>query len=278
MRLYLNGHVEHGDAVHSFSIHNHESLGESVSEHAGWEILFGDPVAAKGIEIGLRGVRHDLSKIPGLVYNGLEEHQEFFHRHNTNTRALVIPGDFIDNIWGDIARSSDMTFQRPILEHSDFYHFANSTYNLLRSGDLNKSEISTLIESLVFEMVDSLSHDQASLKNSLNDSLTKLLFKDVLILLHKNLSHSAFCLDDLSSELGVSKFHIIRTLKKIGGFTPHSYLSKIRLIKAKELLIKRENNISAISSLCGFDELSSFNKSFKRNIGISPSDFQRFNS
>lgn len=278
MRLYLSGQLQHGDAVHSFSIQNHETLGESVSVHAGWEILFGDPTAAKGIELGLRGVRHDLSKITGLVYNGLEEHEEYFHQHNTNARALVISSDFIDNIWGDTARSSNMTFQKPILEESDFYHFANSTYNLLRSEELNKSEINNLIESLIFEMVDSLSHDQAALKKSLNDCLIKLLFKDVLILLHKNLSHSAFCLDDLSSELGVSKFYIIRTLKKLGGFTPHSYLSKIRLIKAKELLIKRENNISTISLLCGFDELSSFNKSFKRNFGISPSDFQRLNS
>ena len=120
-------------------------------------------------------------------------------------------------------------------------------------------------------MADSLSHDQSLVKNFLGDNLNKMLFKEILIQLHRNISQPKFNLDDLSQELGVTKFHIIRTTKKIGGFTPHSYLSKIRLLKAKDLIMNGAGSISSIALLCGFEDLSTFNKSFKKRFGVTPS-------
>jgi AraC-like DNA-binding protein len=79
-------------------------------------------------------------------------------------------------------------------------------------------------------------------------------------------------LDTLASQIGVSKFHLIRLFKKSFGLTPHQYLIERRLNRALELLPKMP--VNEVAAAIGFSDASSFGKAFKQKFGITPSLFK----
>lgn len=79
-------------------------------------------------------------------------------------------------------------------------------------------------------------------------------------------------LDKISNEAYFSKFHFIRLFKKIYGKTPHQYLAKVRLEKAKQMLSKGV----AVSEVCasiGFESVTSFCGKFKITYGETPGSY-----
>jgi AraC-like DNA-binding protein len=84
----------------------------------------------------------------------------------------------------------------------------------------------------------------------------------------------AIDLNNIADEACFSKFHFIRLFKAVYGCTPHQYLIRIRMERAKALL----QSGAAVRDACfavGFDSLSSFAGLFRRYAGISPAAFQR---
>ena len=81
-------------------------------------------------------------------------------------------------------------------------------------------------------------------------------------------------LDIICKEACISKFHLIRSFKKLYGITPYQHLTFLRIKKAKELL---QMNLS-ITTVCyhvGFDSPTSFSGLFKKIAGKTPAEFQK---
>ena len=81
-------------------------------------------------------------------------------------------------------------------------------------------------------------------------------------------------LDNIADEALFSKFHFIRLFKKIYGYTPHQYLTIVRINNAK-LMLGSDVLISAVCADIGFESLSTFTALFRKHTGINPSDFQK---
>src|ERR1700722_17825066 len=79
-------------------------------------------------------------------------------------------------------------------------------------------------------------------------------------------------LDNIADEAWFSKFHFIRKFKNTYRYTPHQYLTYVRLEKAMELL-KAGLPVSSVCYSVGFESLSSFSRLFKRAAGITPSGY-----
>ena len=80
-------------------------------------------------------------------------------------------------------------------------------------------------------------------------------------------------LDNIADEAFFSKFHFIRLFKKAYGQTPHQYLIKVRIRKAKELL-KSSAPVIDVCYAVGFESVSSFTGLFKRMTNVTPSNFK----
>jgi AraC family transcriptional regulator len=102
------------------------------------------------------------------------------------------------------------------------------------------------------------------------------LFKQIILAkeyLHDNIEKN-ITLNVLSREIGISKYYLHRLFKEFIGCTPLQYLMDIRLEKAKHNLQYTNHNIADIAFSCGFSEAGYFSNTFKKHIGISPSQFR----
>lgn len=101
-----------------------------------------------------------------------------------------------------------------------------------------------------------------------------LLVQDALHII--NNEYCFICgIDDLADKLGVTKSHLIRVFRSSLGITPGTYLERIRMEKAKIYLQSRSLNIESIAHLTGYSCANYFAKVFKKNTGLSPTDFVR---
>lgn len=80
-------------------------------------------------------------------------------------------------------------------------------------------------------------------------------------------------IDELADKLGVTKSHLIRVFRSALGVTPGVYLERIRMDKAKLYLRSRSLNMESIAHLTGYSCANYFAKVFKRNTGVSPTDY-----
>lgn len=78
--------------------------------------------------------------------------------------------------------------------------------------------------------------------------------------------------EDLATEsgMGVSSFH--RAFKQVTGETPLQYLKKVRLLKAKGLLVFEGKRVDEAAYDVGYASPSQFSREFKRYFRVSPSD------
>lgn len=77
-------------------------------------------------------------------------------------------------------------------------------------------------------------------------------------------------IDDLSREVALSPYYLIRAFRHIYRQTPHQYLMARRIAKAKELLRNSDLSITEICAEVGFESLGSFSTLFSKVVGISP--------
>lgn len=68
--------------------------------------------------------------------------------------------------------------------------------------------------------------------------------------------------------------YFIRMFKQYFGSSPIKYFNNMKVSAAKEHLQRSNNSIEEISKTLGFSDLYSFSKFFKKNVGISPSQFK----
>ncbi|MFC8449564.1 helix-turn-helix transcriptional regulator [Kitasatospora sp. NPDC057223] len=81
-------------------------------------------------------------------------------------------------------------------------------------------------------------------------------------------------LDELAQSAMVSKFHFLRTFRRITGVTPGRFLSAVRLEEAKRLLLATSLNVSDISAQVGYSSTGSFTRRFTESVGCSPTQYR----
>ena len=80
---------------------------------------------------------------------------------------------------------------------------------------------------------------------------------------------------DVASEIGVSPSHFMKYIKNTMGTSFIDYLNEYRLSMASRLLLSSDVSILDIANEAGFDNLSYFNRLFKKRFGITPSNYRK---
>ncbi len=82
-------------------------------------------------------------------------------------------------------------------------------------------------------------------------------------------------LDELSENLGISKFHLHRIFKNEFGKNVYESIKSIRLQKAASLLLtNKHSTITQIAKMCGYSSQTAFSKVFKEKFAMTPKEWR----
>lgn len=129
------------------------------------------------------------------------------------------------------------------------------------------------------QMLSCIGHaDLTSSKSRITSSASALKehsdkFAEVLQYIEANYSEQ-LTLDNVASLIGFSKYHFIRLFKEYTGTTFYEYLTAKRIQHAKELLFTNMG-ITEIAFSCGFNNQTSFCRTFKKECGVPPTVFRQ---
>ncbi len=158
-------------------------------------------------------------------------------------------------------------------------HAAMSLLSELRSGDLlgcriyaeslaNVLAVSLLrrYSSLGYSSVRKLEHESA-------DGLPEASLRTALAYVDDNLAEN-LSLAEIAREVYISPYHFSRMFKLSTGLSPHQYVIRQRIERAKALLMNTELPVGVVAQEVGFASPSHFTQQFRRLVGVSPSSFR----
>ncbi len=100
------------------------------------------------------------------------------------------------------------------------------------------------------------------------------LVDDMLAYLNENYA-SKISLDQLAKNVFMSPSYICKLFKQEIGESPINYLIRLRMEKARELLLTQTSySIKKIACLVGYEDIYQFSKLFKKYYGVAPSYYR----
>lgn len=99
------------------------------------------------------------------------------------------------------------------------------------------------------------------------------LVKQILLYINNNFAEN-INLDRLAEQFFVSKYHICKIFKNGTGHTVHSYVTRKRITRVRELR-KQGKSISEAAYLAGFGNYTSFYRAYLKEYGAPPGKMDR---
>jgi AraC-like DNA-binding protein len=157
-------------------------------------------------------------------------------------------------------------------------YFCPSAIHISEMSDVLKSFPEIKKEDLLrisgyLNLIGAIVIEQSSFENT--GHTDGILCQKVFSYLAENFTES-ISLSQLAREFGYNEKYLSHTLHTLTGIHFRQLLNFYRINQAKEFLTnEREMNISEIATTCGFNSLNTFNREFKRIVGVTPSEYRR---
>jgi len=123
----------------------------------------------------------------------------------------------------------------------------------------------TLLQQLLIEIYKSKK------RNSPNYS-TSLKVEKIIEYMRSNISNKLI-LKDLSELVQLSSSYLSKVFKATTGYSIIEFFNKIKVDKAKEIIIEDDKKIKEVAQMLGFTDEFYFSRIFKKIEGVSPSEF-----
>ncbi len=92
-------------------------------------------------------------------------------------------------------------------------------------------------------------------------------------LMENELSNTELDVARMTEMLHISRTKFYYKVKGLTGENPSVFFKRYKLNRAAQLLGERKYNVSEIADMTGFSTLSHFSTSFKKQFGVSPSEY-----
>lgn len=137
---------------------------------------------------------------------------------------------------------------------------------LISSQIKNREKVRTLLS----EVTDVENLEEDALSPQDNAFMTELYQ-----LMENELSNSELDVSRMTELLHISRTKFYYKVKGLTGENPSVFFKRYKLNRAAQLLKERNYNISEIADMTGFSTLSHFSTSFKKQFGMSPSEYMK---
>jgi len=112
---------------------------------------------------------------------------------------------------------------------------------------------------------------QNNIRQSKNHAIS-LKIDQIIEYMRQNINRK-ITLEELSGRIGLSTFYLSRAFKEATGYPIIMYFNKMKIEKAKELLIEDNKKVKEVAFELGYTNEFYFSRIFKRIEGLSPSEF-----
>lgn len=127
------------------------------------------------------------------------------------------------------------------------------------------------VKRLLYELLSLIQRDAAALPSG---SAAERAVATVQEYLEQHLDREV-SLAQLGELTGYHPLYLQRLFKQATGQTPHEQLTRLRLLRAQELLMSTGHSAGYIAAACGYSSVSHFNNLFKRQTGLTPLAYRK---
>ncbi|MFF2912697.1 helix-turn-helix domain-containing protein [Paenibacillus sp. NPDC057934] len=221
------------------------------------------------IGVTLRGIQHyhidgslQLSHQNGVMFFNPEQVHDGMAHDKSGLDYVML---YIDTqmLLEGIGKKDIVRFSTPILYDN---RLGQRVVNLSQAILSEKDE--ALCSELFLSLTDSLVL-QTNL--SLDDKKDGSIIRKAKDMIYGNLEH-VLKLDEICTELDLSKYQFIRLFKAHTGISPYQYFLNCKVERAKQLIEKNRDIYSAVAA-CGFFDLTHLNKHFKSVYGTTALEY-----
>ena len=104
------------------------------------------------------------------------------------------------------------------------------------------------------------------------NTMPQYLLRRTIDFIQENLGKN-ISLADLSAGVQMSKYHFCHLFKRSTGLSPHQYVKRERVQRARQLLAEHRLSLVEIANELGFSDQSHFTRTFHTVVGVTPSQY-----
>jgi AraC-like DNA-binding protein len=231
------------------------------------------------------------------------KNQEILFYHNfkispeTNTYTISLDKFKIPDWWSDYNRIEDASTVKPELKKLKAINVScafTSNINKTLSFEIysmafsrNNKPLFILIPALVFVfvLVVFVALYMAE-KIKMNRKVITIAYKpvenkttensksDFIGFINNNFQNCDLTLDFVSGETGINQRRITNEIQNQFGCNFKTYINRLRINESKRLLLEKDLNIGEIAFKVGFNNQTHFNRVFKSEVQISPTEYR----
>ncbi|ANB56702.1 helix-turn-helix domain protein [Anoxybacillus sp. B7M1] len=175
---------------------------------------------------------------------------------------------FNDLQW-EIKQETDILPLPSVQEVKDNYQVGDLFKKLVDSWNAKLPGYEFLAKTLLQQLLIALY--QNNKRKDRNDSVA-LKVEKMIQYMHQNVTRK-ITLAELSEMTQLSPSYLSRMFKDITGYSVIGFFNKIKMDKAKELMMEGNKKVKEVAQALGFVDEFYFSRLFKRMEGISPSEF-----
>lgn len=97
--------------------------------------------------------------------------------------------------------------------------------------------------------------------------------QQVYELVSAHLTDPSYGVEEVASDLGITRIHVNRKLKAQTGYSPSAVFKFIRMNLAAKYLVEGKLSMAEIAQRCGFSSASYFSTAFKDYYSVTPSEY-----
>ena len=103
--------------------------------------------------------------------------------------------------------------------------------------------------------------------------LDKKFLTRITNIVEGNQNNTQFSVEELGKELGLSRVHLYRKVKKLTGLSVSEFVTSVKLKKSLDLLVNSGETIAEVAYEVGFSSPSYFTSCFKKQFNLTPSGY-----
>lgn len=176
--------------------------------------------------------------------------------------------DFNDGKWA-VREKSEMLKLHAIQELKDYYQVDELFNKLVDSWNAKLPGYEFRAKTLLQQLFIAI---HQNIKKQNQNYSTSLKIEKVIQYMQQNINHRV-TLAELSDLVQLSSTYLSRAFKEITGYSIIEFFNKMKMDKAKEMILEGDKKIKEVAQTLGFTDEFYFSRIFKRIQGLSPSEF-----